>query len=61
LTEAVYRKGTIGRAKDDLEATAFITDSLADINGKAYVSVNKALVTQTSSAYLNSFVYFFIV
>jgi enoyl-[acyl-carrier protein] reductase/trans-2-enoyl-CoA reductase (NAD+) len=23
LTEAVYRKGTIGRAKDDLEATAF--------------------------------------
>jgi enoyl-[acyl-carrier protein] reductase/trans-2-enoyl-CoA reductase (NAD+) len=51
LTEAVYRKGTIGRAKDDLEATAFtITDSLADINGKAYVSVNKALVTQASSA-----------
>jgi enoyl-[acyl-carrier protein] reductase/trans-2-enoyl-CoA reductase (NAD+) len=32
LTEAVYRKGTIGRAKDDLEAT--VTDSLADINGK---------------------------
>lgn len=51
LTEAVYRKGTIGRAKDDLEATAFtITDSLADIGGKAYVSVNKALVTQASSA-----------
>jgi enoyl-[acyl-carrier protein] reductase/trans-2-enoyl-CoA reductase (NAD+) len=51
LTEAVYRKGTIGRAKDNLEATAFtITDSLAHINGKAYVSVNKALVTQASSA-----------
>ena len=51
LTEAVYRKGTIGRAKDHLEATAFeITDSLKDINGKAYVSVNKALVTQASSA-----------
>jgi enoyl-[acyl-carrier protein] reductase/trans-2-enoyl-CoA reductase (NAD+) len=51
LTEAVYRKGTIGRAKDHLEATAFsITDSLADIKGKAYVSVNKALVTQASSA-----------
>ena len=51
LTEAVYRKGTIGRAKDDLEATAFtITDSLKGINGKAYVSVNKALVTQASSA-----------
>jgi len=51
LTEAVYRKGTIGRAKDHLEATAFkITDSLKDINGNAYVSVNKALVTQASSA-----------
>ena len=51
LTEAVYRKGTIGKAKDHLEATAFtITDSLKDINGKAYVSVNKALVTQSSSA-----------
>lgn len=51
LTEPVYRKGTIGRAKDHLEATAFsITDSLKDIGGKAYVSVNKALVTQASSA-----------
>ncbi len=51
LTEPVYRKGTIGRAKDHLEATAFeITDSLKDINGKAFVSVNKALVTQASSA-----------
>ena len=51
LTEAVYRKGTIGAAKDDLEATAFtITDSLKSIGGKAYVSVNKALVTQASSA-----------
>ena len=51
LTEAVYRKGTIGRAKDHLEATAFsITDSLKSIGGNAYVSVNKALVTQASSA-----------
>jgi enoyl-[acyl-carrier protein] reductase/trans-2-enoyl-CoA reductase (NAD+) len=51
LTEPVYRKGTIGRAKDHLEATAFeITDSLKEIGGKAYVSVNKALVTQASSA-----------
>lgn len=51
VTEAVYRKGTIGRAKDHLEATAFtITDSLKELNGKAYVSVNKALVTQASSA-----------
>ncbi len=51
VTEAVYRKGTIGRAKDDLESTAFkITDDLKSLNGKAYVSVNKALVTQASSA-----------
>lgn len=51
LTEPVYRKGTIGRAKDDLEKSAFtITDSLKNINGNAYVSVNKALVTQSSSA-----------
>ena len=51
LTEPVYRKGTIRRAKDHLEATAFeITKALEGINGKAYVSVNKALVTQASSA-----------
>lgn len=51
LTEPVYRKGTIGRAKDHLEATAFsIDDALKAIGGKAYVSVNKALVTQASSA-----------
>ena len=51
LTEAVYRNGTIGMAKNHLENTAFeITNSLESINGKAYVSVNKALVTQASSA-----------
>ncbi len=51
VTEAVYRKGTIGSAKDHLEATAFtITDDLKELGGKAYVSVNKALVTQASSA-----------
>jgi enoyl-[acyl-carrier protein] reductase/trans-2-enoyl-CoA reductase (NAD+) len=51
ITKAVYRNGTIGRAKDHLEASAFeITKQLADIGGKAYVSVNKALVTQASSA-----------
>ncbi len=51
LTEAVYRKGTIGRAKDHLEATAFkITEDLKQINANAFVSVNKALVTQASSA-----------
>ena len=51
VTKPVYRNGTIGAAKDDLEKTAFtISDDLKTINGKAYVSVNKALVTQASSA-----------
>jgi enoyl-[acyl-carrier protein] reductase/trans-2-enoyl-CoA reductase (NAD+) len=52
VTQDIYRTGTIGQAKVDLENTAdVITDEvLKDINGKAYVSVNKALVTQASSA-----------
>ncbi|MBE7685162.1 enoyl-[acyl-carrier-protein] reductase FabV [Tenacibaculum piscium] len=51
VTKPVYRNGTIGAAKDDLEATAFsISEALKSIGGKAYVSVNKALVTQASSA-----------
>lgn len=51
VTEPIYRKGTIGRAKDHLEATAkAITEKLKSSGGKAYVSVNKALVTQASSA-----------
>ena len=51
VTKPVYRNGTIGAAKDHLEATAFtIADDLKDLEGNAYVSVNKALVTQASSA-----------
>jgi enoyl-[acyl-carrier protein] reductase / trans-2-enoyl-CoA reductase (NAD+) len=51
LTWAVYRDGTIGRAKDHLEATARKLDEyLKGIVGSAYVSVNKAVVTQSSSA-----------
>jgi len=51
VTEPIYRKGTIGRAKDHLEATAkAMTEKLKAKNLKAYVSVNKALVTQASSA-----------
>ncbi len=50
LTMAVYRKGTIGKAKEHLEATAKeITDYVKDLNGNAWVSVNKALVTRSSS------------
>ncbi|MGN5954089.1 enoyl-ACP reductase FabV [Sphingobacterium lactis] len=51
LTYPIYRNGTIGRAKDDLEATVpALNDLLSDIHGVSYVSVNKALVTQSSSA-----------
>lgn len=51
LTFPIYRNGTIGKAKNDLEETVpVINDILAGVNGEAYVSVNKALVTQSSSA-----------
>jgi enoyl-[acyl-carrier protein] reductase/trans-2-enoyl-CoA reductase (NAD+) len=51
LTRAIYRNGTIGRAKEHLEATAKrLHDKLAGQGGAAFVSVNKALVTQASSA-----------
>ena len=51
LTFPIYRNGTIGQAKNDLEKTVPVIDGiLKDLHGKAYVSVNKALVTQSSSA-----------
>lgn len=51
VTRSIYREGTIGRAKDHLEATARKLDErLKKIKGKALISVNKALVTQSSSA-----------
>jgi enoyl-[acyl-carrier protein] reductase/trans-2-enoyl-CoA reductase (NAD+) len=51
LTWAIYRNGTIGRAKEHLEASADrISAKLAAKEGHAWVSVNKALVTQASSA-----------
>lgn len=51
LTHAVYTNGTIGRAKTDLEQKARDIDTLlAPSGGKAFVSVNKALVTQASAA-----------
>jgi enoyl-[acyl-carrier protein] reductase/trans-2-enoyl-CoA reductase (NAD+) len=47
----VYRNGTIGAAKDHLEATArHLDERMKKIGGRALVSVNKALVTQSSSA-----------
>lgn len=51
LTWAIYRNGTIGRAKEDLEKTGqVLQERLKAQGGRAYVSVNKALVTQASSA-----------
>lgn len=52
VTWAVYKNGTIGVAKNDLERAARNIDSLLKLNGggRAFISVNKALVTQASSA-----------
>jgi len=51
VTTAVYRNGTIGAAKDHLEATAHQLDErFKKFGGRAMISVNKALVTQSSSA-----------
>ena len=49
ITWPVYTDGTIGRAKGDLEATAQAMNGRFGAN-TALVSVNKALVTQASSA-----------
>lgn len=49
LTYPVYYHGTIGKAKDHLyESSKKINDQFDGV--KAYISVNKALVTQASSA-----------
>lgn len=46
----IYRDGTIGAAKKDLEARAHTIDgSLKELHGGAYVSVNKGLVTRSSA------------
>ena len=51
ITTAVYRRGTIGVAKDHLEQTAKRLDErFRKKKGRALISVNKALVTQSSSA-----------
>jgi enoyl-[acyl-carrier protein] reductase/trans-2-enoyl-CoA reductase (NAD+) len=51
VTQPVYRNGTIGTAKNHLENTAKRLDArLKQHGGRAFISVNKALVTQASSA-----------
>ncbi len=48
ITHPMYADGSIGKAKDDLFATA--KQMTSDGTIKAYISVNKALVTQSSAA-----------
>lgn len=52
VTWPIYRDGTIGMAKKDLVQTGhFLNDALAaEYGGGAWVSVNKAVVTQASAA-----------
>ncbi|MDO8540411.1 MAG: trans-2-enoyl-CoA reductase family protein [Opitutaceae bacterium] len=52
VTWPIYKNGTIGLAKNDLERAGKNIDSLLKLNGggRAFISVNKALVTQASSA-----------
>ena len=49
ITHPMYADGSIGKAKDDLFAAAKSMTN-ADDSIKAYISVNKALVTQSSAA-----------
>ncbi|MHB1948080.1 MAG: enoyl-ACP reductase FabV [Gammaproteobacteria bacterium] len=51
LTYPIYKEGSIGKAKEDLLATAHKLDKkLKPLHGHALISVNKALVTQASAA-----------
>lgn len=51
LTHPIYKDGSIGQAKKHLYDTSVkLTKDLADKDLQAYISVNKALVTQSSAA-----------
>ncbi len=52
VTWPIYKNGTIGIAKNDLEQSARRIDAILKSHGygRAFISVNKALVTQASSA-----------
>lgn len=51
VTHPIYKDGSIGQAKKHLYDTSVkLTKEFADKNLKAYISVNKALVTQSSAA-----------
>jgi len=51
LTARIYREGTLGRAKADVDRAASAIDQrLADLGGRARVAVLKAIVSQASTA-----------
>lgn len=51
VTYPIYKDGTIGLAKKHLyETSVKLNDQMSSLNGKAFISVNKALVTQASAA-----------
>lgn len=48
--QRLYREGSIGKAKEHLEATArALSEKMSPVGGAAYVSVNKMVVTRASS------------
>jgi len=51
ITRAVYRDGTIGKAKEHLEGTAKELNTLVKekLNGEVYTSVNRAITTKASA------------
>ncbi len=51
VTFPIYHHGTIGQAKAHLDnSAARLNEMMKDLEGQAWVSVNKAVVTQASSA-----------
>ena len=51
LTARIYREGTLGRAKADVDRAAqAIGERLGDLDGRAHVGVLKAIVSQASTA-----------
>jgi enoyl-[acyl-carrier protein] reductase/trans-2-enoyl-CoA reductase (NAD+) len=51
VTWPIYKDGTIGKAKENLEQAGQRIDAILKMHrGRAFVSVNKAVVTQASSA-----------
>ncbi len=50
LTRPIYRDGTIGKAKEDLEQRAgILSAALRPLSGRAVIGVQKALVTRASA------------